>query len=372
MHLTTCDPAELGALLPSALAGEAVLAPVDPAASEATLAMLRPEVAVAEPGAALVVATSGSTGTPKGVVLSRDALVAASESAQQLTGPLAWHLALPAHYVAGAMVLVRAAVARTPVVTVRPDLADLPRPTRPTAISIVPTQLHRALSNGDLVQRLAAHQLVLLGGAAPAPGLVDRARAEGINVTTTYGMSETCGGCVWDGVPLPGVDALLDADDRISLRGAMAFSGYRLRPDLTADVLVDEHTVRTNDRGDWRDGLLSVLGRLDDVVISGGVNVDLAAVTRAAQHLTSAPVLAIGVPDAEWGTRVVLASSDGRDLEAWRDDLRARLEAAALPRQLVRLAAVPRTSSGKIDRQALMGLATQVSTQGGERRGDDC
>ncbi len=359
---TPCDPDELPALLRRALDGDLVVAPVDPAASEPTLRMLRPDEPVTEPDAALIVATSGSTGTPKGVVLSRRALIRAAESAQRLTGPLDWTLALPTHYVAGAMVVVRAHVAGTTVTMASPDLSDLAEPDGPSAISIVPTQLHRALGSDRTTAALRAHHLVLLGGAAPPPGLLDRAADAGVRVVTTYGMSETCGGCVWDGEPLPGVEVELAASGRISLRGDMVFSGYRLRPDLTAETLVDDRTVLTRDRGEWEGGRLRLLGRLDDVVISGGVNVDLSALERVAAHLTGHPVAAFGVPDAEWGTRVVLATTDPRDLDAWRDELRGHLATPALPRQLVRPAAMPRTTSGKIDRQALI-----VRAREGER-----
>lgn len=363
MRPTPCDPADLARLLPRALDGDLVAAPVDPDAVRPTLAMLRPDEPMKEPDAALIVATSGSTGEPKGVVLSRRALIAASEGAQRLTGPLAWTLALPAHYVAGAMVLVRAHVAGTPVTTVRSDLADLTPPDRPTAISVVPTQLHRALADERVTAALRAHALVLLGGAAARPELLERAADAGVPVSTTYGMSETCGGCLWDGQPLPGVEVRLAASGRISLHGDMAFSGYRLRPDLTAGTLVDDRTVLTRDRGEWADGCLRVLGRLDDVVISGGVNVDLSALERAASRLTTHPVAALGVPDAEWGTRVVLATTDPRDLAQWRAELRAHLGAAALPRQLLRPAALPRTSSGKIDRRALSAWAGQSDSE---------
>ena len=366
---TPCDPADLPDLLPRALDGELVAAPLDPASAPATLAMLRPEEPVTEPDAALIVATSGSTGEPKGVVLSRRALIAAAESAQRITGPLAWTLALPTHYVAGAMVLVRATVAGTPVTTVRPDLADLIPPDRPTAISVVPTQLHRALADDRTTAALRAHAVVLLGGAAATPGLLERAADAGIAVTTTYGMSETCGGCVWDGRPLPGVEVRLAASGRVSLRGDMAFSGYRLRPDLTAETLVDERTVLTRDRGEWVAGRLRLLGRLDDVIISGGVNVDLSAVERAASRRTPHPVAALGVPDADWGTRVVLATTDPRGLGEWRELLRPQLGVAALPRQVLRPGALPRTSSGKIDRRALTEWALTETDSERESRG---
>lgn len=356
---TICDPSELDALLPRALTGEMVLAPVASSAIAATVAMLRPEVPVEESDAAVIVATSGSTGAPKGVVLSRHALLAAASSAQEVLGePLAWTLALPAHYVAGLMVLVRAHAAGTPVTRVGSDLAGLVPPSVPSAISLVPTQLHRALGDPGLTAALRGYRAILLGGAAASGELLLRAGSQGLNVITTYGMSETCGGCVWDGVPLPGVDIGLDDDDRIALGGPMVFSGYRLRPDLTAAVL-REGRVLTNDRGGCHDGRLHVLGRLDDVVVTGGVNVDLAALERGAQRLATSEVAVVAVPDEMWGVTIVLVDTGERPLAEWREALRPAFEAAALPRGILRVPALPRTESGKIDRQTLRRLAAR-------------
>lgn len=372
---TVCSTTDLLRLLPEALAGRRVLAPVDPGDPGPTLAMLHPDREVDEADAALIVATSGSTGAPKGVVLSRHALVAAAEQAERVTGPMDWFLALPGHYVAGAMVMVRAAVAGTRCVPVRSDLADLPAVTRPSAVSIVPTQLHRALRRAasgdrDPVARLATYRTVLVGGAGTDAADLDAAERAGIAVVTTYGMSETCGGCVWNARPLPGVEVRIGEAGRIELGGPMVFSGYRLRPDLTAGVLRDGRVV-TQDRGRLVEGRLEVLGRLDDVVISGGVNVDLAEVQRAAASLGGVECAVVGAPDPEWGTRVVLATTDPRPLDAWRDLLRDRLEAPALPRQLLRLSALPRTSSGKIDRQGLIRLAgSDGPTDGEDARGN--
>ncbi|WP_420174465.1 AMP-binding protein [Luteococcus sp. OSA5] len=364
MKATICTPQQVPDLLPQALAGRAVLAPVGENAPQ-TLAMLQPEVPLAEPDAAVVVATSGSSGQPKGVVLSRAALLAAAESSQQRLGPMSWTCVLPTGYVAGLMVLVRAHVAGQPVHFASPDLSDLSGPASapgPKAISIVPTQLFRAMDHPEVLRAMARYDAILLGGAAVDPDLLARARGHGLNLITTYGMSETCGGCVWDGEPLPGVTVDLGPSaepveapsGRIHLHGDMVFSGYRLAPELTAATL-QGRTVRTNDRGEWRDGRLHVLGRFDDVVISGGVNVDLAAVQRAVDAVEPDSGVVLALPDREWGSRVVLASTSAHDLQWWRTALADRLGRAALPRQLVAIDVVPRTSSGKIDRQSLLG-----------------
>ncbi|HQD21475.1 MAG TPA: AMP-binding protein, partial [Arachnia sp.] len=153
----------------------------------------------AAPAGTAVVGTSGSTGEPKRVVLRRDALVAAARAAEERLGFAAtWHLALDPRYVAGLMVLVRGLLGDG-VAEAGPDLATLrPREGR-NAVSLVATQLYRALTSPGTTRALAAFDAVLVGGAALAPGLRARAEAVGIRVIETYGMSETCGGVVWDG-----------------------------------------------------------------------------------------------------------------------------------------------------------------------------
>jgi O-succinylbenzoic acid--CoA ligase len=285
------------------------------------------------------------------VVLRRDALVAAARAAEERLGFAAtWHLALDPRYVAGLMVLVRGLLGDG-VAEAGPDLATLrPREGR-NAVSLVATQLYRALTSPGTTRALAAFDAVLVGGAALAPGLRARAEAVGIRVIETYGMSETCGGVVWDGVPLPGVDVRLGERGRVELAGPTVFSGYLGRPDLTAEVLSDG-AVRTGDRGHLApDGRLVVDGRLDDVVQSGGVNVDLAAVRAAAAALDPETAV-LAVDDEEWGARVVLVATGGT-LDDWRDRLRPALPAACLPRQLVVVDAIPRGPGGKPDRAAL-------------------
>ena len=320
----------------------------------------------AAPAGTAVVGTSGSTGEPKRVVLRRDALVAAARAAEERLGFAAtWHLALDPRYVAGLMVLVRGLLGDG-VAEAGPDLATLrPREGR-NAVSLVATQLYRALTSPGTTRALAAFDAVLVGGAALAPGLRARAEAVGIRVIETYGMSETCGGVVWDGEPLPGIGVKLGGASgpgraeivgRIGLTGPTLFDGYLGRPELTAEVLRDG-AVLTGDRGHLApDGRLVVDGRLDDVVQSGGVNVDLAAV-RAAAAAVDPETAVLAIDDDEWGARVVLVATGGT-LDDWRDRLRPALPAVCLPRRLVVVDRIPRGPGGKPDGAALTARVTR-------------
>ncbi len=367
----------LAAAFEDALTGGPPLLPLPPSDAEQrrVLDLARISQPVSEPDAVVVVATSGSTGRPKGVVLSRGA-VAASVAAthDRLGGPGDWVLAVPAHYVAGLMVLARTILAGTAVHRIASDLSDLPiavaQLTGRRYLSLVPTQLVRAYADPRLVEALATFDAVLLGGAAADPALLADARGRGIPIVTTYGMSETCGGCVYDGVPLDGVEVDVEADTgRILIGGLTLFSGYRRQPDLTAATLRNGRLL-TQDRGVWRDQLLRVTGRMDDVVVSGGVNVDLAAVERAAQTWPGrdgSEIAVVGVPDDEWGTAVV-AVTDGSGSEAdLRAYLRRSLSPMAAPRRLAHLPVLPRTESGKIDRQRLIVELAQAETAGPTR-----
>ena len=299
-----------------------------------------------------VVQTSSTTGTARRVVLSREALRAAARAARErVGGDLTWHLALPGRYVAGLMVQVRSAVAgrRAPVVPT--DLEGLAPTGDGDAISLVPTQLHRALGDAAVTQRLRAFDLILLGGAPLGAGLRERAGDAGLAVVESYGMSETSGGVVWDGKPLPGVWIGL-CDGRVSIGGPTLFDGYLDDPAATAEAM-EEGTLLTHDRGRWEGGRLVITGRVDDVVISGGVNVDLAEVRAAAARIDPETAV-LAVPDAEWGTRVVLFAPGG-DLAGWREALAGALPRTWLPRQLVGTP-IPRTPGGKPDREALSGL----------------
>ncbi len=351
MRLRLVEGGELATALTAALAGGNPVAPIP---EPRLLTALRAEAPVTEPDAAAVVTTSGSTGEPKAVVLTRAALrFAVAATHDRLGGPGDWVCALPTQHVAGLMTVARAVVAGTGLRFARGDLNDLPPAVGRTYISLVAAQLDRALAWPETTSRLRDYAGVLLGGGAVPAGLRERADAAGVRVVATYGMSETCGGCVYDGVPLDGVRVDLDAG-RISLGGPMAFAGYRLRPDLTAAVL-DGDLVRTQDRGRWADGRLQVLGRLDDVVISGGENVDLAAAQRAVDaEIGEPPVVLLAVPDQRWGTRVVAVTTGTITLAEVRSRLEPVLGRAATPKELRRVGELAYTSIGKIDRTALL------------------
>lgn len=318
--------------------------------------------------------TSGSTGEPKDVVLSRAAVLASVHATHaRLGGPGRWLLALPTSGVAGLQVLVRSLVAGLDPV-VLDDHADLDAALAALAgprryASLVPTQLHRLDAEGRLGV-LAGLDALLVGGAATDPGLLDRARAAGVRVVRTYGMSETSGGCVYDGVPLDGVRLrVLDPDGaevgpgvvgRVQVAGAVLLDGY-------GDVPRAGEWFDTADLGRVdADGVLSVVGRADDVVVSGGVNVPLPAVEAAVRALDGVHDAAVtGVPDPEWGTRVVAVvvpadatCLDGVRAEALRDGLEdAGLPRRWAPRDVVLVDAVPLLPGGKVDRSAVRRLA---------------
>ena len=299
----------------------------------------------------LVVETSGSTGSPKRVLLSREAVLASvAATARRLGSEGRWALRLPASYVAGLQVITRSLVAgHDPVLEGWGEA---------THTSLVPTQLRRMLGDPGEARRLAAMEVVLLGGGPIDPQLRQRAEAAGVRVVATYGMAETCGGCVYDGLALDGVAVALGRDGRIRLGGPVLFSGYDGEPAATAEVLVDGW-FWTSDVGRLdEDGRLQVLGRLDDVVVSGGVNVPTPAVAaRLREHPDVVDAAVVGVPDEEWGNRVVAFVVGALDLTTARDWVAGRHPRSWAPRELVVVDDLPLLPNGKLDRLALQGRA---------------
>lgn len=307
----------------------------------------------------LLIQTSGSTGVPKGVVIPRRAVLASVEaSARRLGGSGRWMLALPSSYVAGVQVIVRSLVAgHEPIVVDGLDIgraAASDHTDTSAFVSLVPTQLHRIMGDPEQLAALARCHTVLVGGAGLDGDLRRRAEQHGVRVVSTYGSSETAGGCVYDGLPLDGVAVTIAADGRVRIAGPTLFSHYDEDPALTAETLVDGWFL-TSDSGRLdEDGRLQVLGRMDDVVISGGVKIPVDMVAaRLRQHLLVDQAEVFGLPDPEWGQRVVavvVGSAEDPELRDWISMVHPRSWA---PREFVRVPSLPLLANGKVDRQGL-------------------
>ncbi|MBV8541827.1 MAG: AMP-binding protein [Pseudonocardiales bacterium] len=327
-----------------------------------------------EPGAGQVVlGTSGSTGVPKWVLLGAPALSASAAAVHaRLGGPGRWLLALPAQHVAGLQVLVRAALAgdRPVVLDLRGgfDPARFGAAARRLAArvageagrcytALVPTQLTRLLDTDP--ETLARFDAVLLGGAAAPKEPLTRARDSGVRVVTTYGMTETAGGCVYDGWPLEGMQVRLDSDGIVELAGPMLATGYLDAPEDTAMAFRDGW-FRTSDLGrvDGQ-GRLRVLGRADDVIVTGGLNVAPAEVEAVLTGLPGvAAACVVGLPDPDWGQRVtavVIPTDPGRppDPGALRVAARRLLTGAQVPKEIILFDTLPLRGVGKPDRGAV-------------------
>ena len=312
-------------------------------------------------GTAVVVGTSGSTGEPKGVELSAAALRHSARASLDRLGARPgerWLCCLPATHVAGLAVLVRSLVSGTePVLAERADAATLAAGSGSGCahVSLVPTQLQRLLQEANPPGPLAGFSSVLLGGAAAPAGLLAAARAVGVPVVTTYGMTETCGGCVYDGVPLDGVRVAVRGESgRIWIGGPVLFSGYRGQRDGAAALR--HNWFRTGDLGRLdSSGRLTVRGRADDVINTGGHKVVPGEVAAALQTCPGVKdVAVVGQPDPEWGQRViaVVVPADPEDpptLELLRLHVRERLPRYAAPSKVVMVDAVPMLPSGKHD-----------------------
>jgi O-succinylbenzoic acid--CoA ligase len=350
---------------------EAALLPVpggDPRQSELLTTALRAGEDI-DDDVALVVSTSGTTGTPKGAMLTAPALIAsASATHDRLGGPGTWLLALPAYHVAGVQVLIRSVLAGTVPVEVDVsagfDIAALPAAVAAMGsgrryASLVATQVAKALPDPAAAEALAELDAILLGGGpAPLP-ILEGAAAAGITVVRTYGMSETAGGCVYDGLPLDGVEVRIEPDGRIVLGGATLAKGYRNPAD--PDPFAEPGWFRTDDAGALDDsGVLRVLGRIDEAISTGGLTVLPQPVEAVlATHPAIADCAIFGVADDRLGQRVVAAivvapGAVAPSLAELRDHVAASLDRTAAPRGLHIVDELPRRGIGKLDRRALV------------------
>lgn len=349
---------------------------------------------------ALVVETSGSTGRPKRVLLSSDAVLASAAASESALGaPGQWLLALPTNFIAGLNVLVRSITAQTDPAVMDPEhftaqrfvdaAATLTHPTRYTAL--VPTQLARlveAVDSSELVlDVLRRFDRILVGGQATPVELLARALELGLNVTRTYGSAETCGGCVYDGVPvgdavvristadgLPVGDAAVrivspdgepvTGSGRVELGGPMLAEGYLddpARTDAAFHTADGRRWYRTDDRGLLEDGVLRVTGRIDDVIVTGGVKVSLGEVELVVRGMPQLAGAVVVAAPSEWGESPVVVTEVGVELEAVRAAVTAALGAPSAPVRVVLVDRIPRTSTGKPDRVAATALALGAS-----------
>lgn len=315
---------------------------------------------------AVIVSTSGTTGVPKGAMLTAAALIASADATHdRLGGAGTWLLALPAHHVAGLQVVVRSIISGTVPVVLDPSFTAAELPATIDAMgsgrryaSLVAVQLDKALNDPEATAALAQLDAVLIGGG-PLPGtLRERATAAGISVVRTYGMSETAGGCVYDGVALQGVRVRVGDDGRVALGGDTIAKGYRNPAD--PDPFAETGWFQTDDVGVQDDsGVLQIVGRIDDAISTGGLTVMPTLVEAAlATHPAIADCAVFGVTDARLGQRVavavVLATGAGAPTPAQlREHVTATQDATAAPREVHVVDQVPRRGIGKVDRREL-------------------
>ncbi len=303
---------------------------------------------------AVVVATSGSTGEAKEVGITAKALLVSAKGSNEYLGAKfgqVWSLLLPLTHIAGVNVLVRSLeLGTTPI-----DLRNATEYPRADFTAIVPTQLFRAL-NGDiqLLEHLKNCRAVLVGGAALSESIQQSAAEAGITIVTTYGMTETCGGCVYNGSPIPGVE-VDTSNGVIKIKGSTIAYTYLNDERAWRNSFVDGWFV-TNDLGTFVDGKLSVNGRADDVVISGGKKISLSSVESALhEKFKENEFAAFSIPDAEWGDALHIAIAGEHSISTHEISsyLEMTLGEVAKPKGFLILSALPMIGVGKVDQKAL-------------------
>lgn len=365
------DRAWLLAALTDALDGGAPILPIAPGRDPDPHSAMRLREEVLPDGTAVVVQTSGSSGVPKAVALSASALRASAEATHDaLGGDGQWLVALPGHLISGLQMLVRGIVAG-----VAPAFLDGPfdpaellaraeaMPHQCRYVSLVPVQLSRLLDLAEAdpvaAETLRGFDAILVGGQAIPAALRLRADALGARLRRSYGMTETSGGCVYDGLPIGGTRVRV-LDGEVQLAGPSLALGYVGDPDLTASRFVTDggtRWYRTGDAGELDGGALRVTGRLDRVIVSGGVNVSLDEVERTArEHPGWGSAVAVAFSHPEWGERIGLVvepEPGAADFERVRATIRDRLGPAAAPEWATETEEMPRLAGGKPDLAAV-------------------
>ena len=301
---------------------------------------------------ALAVVTSGSTGLIKEVAFTRDALLASAHASNSFLGASAgaqWSLLLPVTHIAAVNVIIRSLELGTSPLDLRSFDGEYPKA---DFTSIVPTQLFRALNTDErLLRHLQTTQKVLVGGAALTPALRTQAESSGIRVVETYGMTETCGGCIYEGTGLDGVEFAITEKGAIKIRGPVLAADYLNSPDLFA---LEDGWFITNDLGKIENGRLQVLGRADDVIITGGENLSLIAVEATLSiRFPELACAAFAVDDRQWGQALhvaIVGQVNENEISLY---LEAALGEIAKPKGIHILDSLPLLGIGKVDRAAL-------------------
>ena len=291
----------------------------------------------------LVVATSGSTGAPKEIGVTSAALLASAHASNKYLGASTgdtWSLLLPLTHIAGINVLVRSIELETDPIDLRNHGGTYPDA---DFTAIVPTQLFNALNDDtNLLTHLKSAKAVLVGGAALSEDLRSQAIASGINIITTYGMTETCGGCIYNGEALDGVSFELTENQRIKISGP-----------VLADVLTEGGWYLTQDIGTIVDGKLKIIGRADDVIVSGGENISLSAIeSELNKKFPQLLVAAFSTSDSKWGQvlHVAVQTQDENVKPQISQALVSAMGNHAKPKSVILLDKLPEIGVGKVDR----------------------
>ena len=374
------DVASVYEYLQRALSGELALIIDDPRATQLSNSSMT-HLTEAPEGTALIIHTSGTTGSPKSVALSATALKASAEAtAQRLGGHGQWVLGLPLSFIAGAQVLVRSVLAGTQPVVLGEGPFDAEQFAQAVDLltggrkysSLVPVQLARVVDacekNPDIARSIQQLDAILIGGQALDSDLRERAQQCGLTIVHTYGSSETAGGCVYDGVPLDGVEVEVDPEDNtIAISGAVLADGYLGDDQRTAEVFQIRNGKKwyaSEDTGVIDKGILTVGGRRDRTIISGGIKINLDTLESLIHRkYRRVEAHAVYIPDMEWGSRpaVIVCGVEPDQHESMADAIhdliRSELGRAADPAVVRFIEVAPLLPSGKIDRYALTAFA---------------
>lgn len=305
---------------------------------------------------ALVVNTSGSTAESKSVAISNSALIASTNASHKYLGAVpgdSWSLLLPTTHIAGLNVLIRATALGSRVIDNRNSTnyidADF--------ISIVPTQLHKALtSDAKLLEHLTAAEAVLVGGGPVSDKLKKEAVNKHVKIVTTYGMTEMSGGCVYNQKPLDGVEVKITSDGLIKLTGPMMASGY-LSESGRLTSFGNDGWFKSSDIGELSAGLLKVNGRSDEVIISGGENISLPLVEEKIRELLpNQDFIVFALPDEVWGEKLCIGSTSKVSIE----EIKKSIGSLFSPKEVFLFEQIPTTSIGKPDRGAAKNLALKI------------